>query len=99
MSPWMFQVGLNVTVDETWVDVRSRHRRDWGLLVWSPFSPQGPQGGIGSNLRIEGRGGHWKDTEELTPNRPQVQYQMCLVSDCFVVRLVWYQIGSESDWF
>jgi hypothetical protein len=26
MSPWTFQVGLNVTVDETWVDVTSRHR-------------------------------------------------------------------------
>jgi hypothetical protein len=26
MSLWMFQVGLNVTVDETWVDVTSRHR-------------------------------------------------------------------------
>ncbi len=25
MSPWTFQVGLNVTVDETWVDVTSRH--------------------------------------------------------------------------
>jgi hypothetical protein len=27
MSPWTFQVGLNVTVDETWVDVTSRHPR------------------------------------------------------------------------
>jgi hypothetical protein len=27
MSPWTFQVGLNVTVDKTWVDVTSRHRR------------------------------------------------------------------------
>jgi hypothetical protein len=25
VSQWMFQVGLNVTVDETWVDVTSRH--------------------------------------------------------------------------
>jgi hypothetical protein len=27
MSQWTFQLGLNVTVDETWVDVTSRHRR------------------------------------------------------------------------
>ncbi len=27
MSPWTFQVGLNVTVDETWVDVTSRHHK------------------------------------------------------------------------
>jgi hypothetical protein len=26
VSQWTFQVGLNVTVDETWVDVTSRHR-------------------------------------------------------------------------
>jgi hypothetical protein len=25
VSQWMFQVGLNVRVDETWVDVTSRH--------------------------------------------------------------------------
>jgi hypothetical protein len=25
VSQWTFQVGLNVTVDETWVDVTSRH--------------------------------------------------------------------------
>jgi hypothetical protein len=25
MSAWTFQVGLNVTVDDTWVDVTSRH--------------------------------------------------------------------------
>jgi hypothetical protein len=31
MSPWTFQVGLNVTVDKTWVDVTSRHLR--ALLV------------------------------------------------------------------
>jgi hypothetical protein len=41
MSLWMFQVGLNVTVDETWVDVTSRHRQA-GLLF-----PQ-EQGQIGS---------------------------------------------------
>jgi hypothetical protein len=28
MSLWTFQVGLNVTVNETWVDVTSRHRTD-----------------------------------------------------------------------
>jgi hypothetical protein len=28
MSPWTFQMGLNVTVDEMWVDVTSRHRRN-----------------------------------------------------------------------
>jgi hypothetical protein len=27
MSPWTFQVGLNVTVDETWVDVTSKHQK------------------------------------------------------------------------
>jgi hypothetical protein len=26
VSQWTFQVGLNVTVDETWVDITSRHR-------------------------------------------------------------------------
>ena len=26
VSQWTFQVGLNVTVDELWVDVMSRHR-------------------------------------------------------------------------
>ncbi len=26
VSQWTFQVGLNVTVDETWGDVTSRHR-------------------------------------------------------------------------
>ncbi len=26
VSQWTFQVGLNVTVDETWVDVTSRHQ-------------------------------------------------------------------------
>jgi hypothetical protein len=26
MSPWTFQVGLNVRVDEMWVDVMSRYR-------------------------------------------------------------------------
>jgi hypothetical protein len=26
VSQWTFQVGLKVTVDETWVDVTSRHR-------------------------------------------------------------------------
>ncbi len=31
MSPWTFQEGLNVTVDETWVDVTSRHLRGLGL--------------------------------------------------------------------
>jgi hypothetical protein len=25
VSQWTFQLGLNVTVDETWVDVTSRH--------------------------------------------------------------------------
>jgi hypothetical protein len=25
VSQWTFQVGLNVTVDKTWVDVTSRH--------------------------------------------------------------------------
>jgi hypothetical protein len=29
MSLWTFQVGLNVTVDETWVDVTSRHRYNY----------------------------------------------------------------------
>jgi hypothetical protein len=28
MSPWTFQVGQNVTADETWVDVTSRHLVD-----------------------------------------------------------------------
>jgi hypothetical protein len=28
VSQWTFQVGLNVTVDETWVDVTSRHLSD-----------------------------------------------------------------------
>jgi hypothetical protein len=32
VSQWMFQVGLNVTVDETWVDVTSRH-----LLLYLPY--------------------------------------------------------------
>jgi hypothetical protein len=27
VSQWTFQVGLNVTVDETWVDVTSRHHQ------------------------------------------------------------------------
>ncbi len=27
VSQWTFQVGLNVTVDERWVDVTSRHPR------------------------------------------------------------------------
>jgi hypothetical protein len=26
VSQWTFQVGLNVTVNKTWVDVTSRHR-------------------------------------------------------------------------
>jgi hypothetical protein len=26
VSQWTFHVGLNVTVDETWVDITSRHR-------------------------------------------------------------------------
>jgi hypothetical protein len=30
VSQWTFQVGLNVTVDETRVDVTSRHREEWG---------------------------------------------------------------------
>jgi hypothetical protein len=25
VSQWTFQLGLNVTVDETWVDITSRH--------------------------------------------------------------------------
>jgi hypothetical protein len=28
VSQWTFKVGLNVTVDETWVDVTSRHQSD-----------------------------------------------------------------------
>jgi hypothetical protein len=28
VSQWTFLVGLNVTVDETWVDVTSRHREN-----------------------------------------------------------------------
>ncbi len=31
VSQWTFQVGLNVTLDETWVDVTSRHRIHWQL--------------------------------------------------------------------
>jgi hypothetical protein len=31
-SHWKFQVGLNVAVDETWVDVTSRHRLVVDLL-------------------------------------------------------------------
>jgi hypothetical protein len=27
VSQWTFQVGLNVTVGETWVDIMSRHRK------------------------------------------------------------------------
>jgi hypothetical protein len=30
VSQWTFQVGLNVTVDETWVDVTSRHQQKAG---------------------------------------------------------------------
>ncbi len=33
VSQWTFQVGLNVTVDETWVDITSRHRVACTLLV------------------------------------------------------------------
>ncbi len=29
VSQWTFQVGLNVTVDETWVDVTSRHPAEY----------------------------------------------------------------------
>jgi hypothetical protein len=36
MSLWTFQVGLNVTVDETWVDVTSRHPWDQG--GWDPIT-------------------------------------------------------------
>jgi hypothetical protein len=32
VSQWTFQVGLNVTVDETWVDVTSRHHRERGSM-------------------------------------------------------------------
>ena len=34
VSQWTFQVGLNVTVDETWVDVTSRHPLHTGSLVF-----------------------------------------------------------------
>ncbi len=33
MSPWTFHVGLNVTVDETWVDVTSRHWEENGSAI------------------------------------------------------------------
>jgi hypothetical protein len=32
VSQWMFQLGINVTVDETWVDVTSRHREKVGIM-------------------------------------------------------------------
>ncbi len=32
VSQWTFQVGLNVTVDETWVDVTSRHQNFYIFL-------------------------------------------------------------------
>jgi hypothetical protein len=31
MSPWTFQVGLNITMDEMWADVMSRHQGGGGL--------------------------------------------------------------------
>jgi hypothetical protein len=35
VSWWTFQVGLNVTVDETWVDVTSRHHKAQPMKWWS----------------------------------------------------------------
>ncbi len=29
VSQWMFQLGLNVTVDETWVDVKAPEANGW----------------------------------------------------------------------
>jgi hypothetical protein len=34
VSQWTFQVGLNVTVDEKWVDVTSRHLPRLVLVVY-----------------------------------------------------------------
>jgi hypothetical protein len=33
VSQWTFQVGLNVTVDETWVDVTSRHHIRFTMIA------------------------------------------------------------------
>jgi hypothetical protein len=48
----------------------------------------------GSHLKIDGRGGHWGNTEMLELNRTQVQYLMDSVSEWFSIRLVWNQIDS-----
>ncbi len=41
VSQWTFQVGLNVTVDETWVDVTSRHRHGTSNTPEIPFVGSG----------------------------------------------------------
>jgi hypothetical protein len=37
VSQWTFQVGLNVAVDETWVDVTSRHPANYQALESTRF--------------------------------------------------------------
>jgi hypothetical protein len=39
VSQWTFQVGLNVTVGETWVDVTSRHPCNGQLIIVRVFHP------------------------------------------------------------
>jgi hypothetical protein len=39
VSQWTFQLGLNVTVDKTWVDVTSRHRsKSWSCACLRSFN-------------------------------------------------------------
>ncbi len=47
VSQWTFQLGLNVTVDETWVDVTSRHRG----VVYGRSPRAGVPGYMNQNIR------------------------------------------------
>jgi hypothetical protein len=56
MSLWTFQVGLNVTVDKTWVDVTSRHRDERLLRVFhTGDEAETYQMGPSGKLRRSGR--------------------------------------------
>ncbi len=69
MSPWTFQVGLNVTVDETWVDVTSRHR----LIHLALHSESGEMLGGESFFQLMSSGGK---KEQVSEKRGKMQRRM-----------------------